>query len=132
MSTLPFTADDVVAAFDRHPEIKPISGFFRTMDSRNRITACCGLSIMAIDAGHSDAVASMTKSIQSSVAAFRKTMGWPGETESDLIRNSDPECQFMHGFDSDFHERMLPLQQSENQAFMVGFRAQQLLKDRIK
>ena len=132
MNALPFTADDVVSAFDRHPEIKPTYGTFRMMDTRNQIKACCGLSIMVIDAGHSDAVATMPLSIKSSVAAFRKTMSWPGETESDLIRNSDPECQFISGFDSDSHEKMLHSQQSENQAFMTGFRARQLLRDRME
>ena len=132
MSTLPFSADDVIAAFDRHPEIKPIFSSFFLWDCEDRVTECCGLSILAIDAGHINLLASIPRSIPEFVAKLRKAMNWPGETDPDKMKFSEPERQFISGFDCGAREDRLFRSQRENEDFMVGFRTRQLLKNRIK
>ncbi len=44
--SFPFTADDVMAAYARHPEIKPARTFYRRDDDRE---LCCPAGIMALD-----------------------------------------------------------------------------------
>ena len=132
MSTLPFTADDVIAAFDRHPEIQPIFSSFFLWDCEDRVTECCGLSILAYDAGHIDLLASIPRSIPDFVAKIRKAMNWPGETDPDKMKLSEPERQFISGFDNGAREDKLFRSECRNEAFMTGFRVRQLLKDRIK
>ena len=132
MSTLPFSAEDVIAAFDRHPEIKPIFGSCFLWDCEDRVTECCGLSILAYDAGHLDVFATIPRSIPDFVAKIKKAMNWPGETDPDKMKLSEPEREFICGFDCGFREDKLFPSQRESEAFMTGFRTRHLLKDRIK
>ena len=132
MSTLPFTADDVIAAFDRHPEIKPIFGSCFLWNHEPRITECCGLSILAFDAGHINALTTIPTSTTDFVARIRKAMGWPGETNPAMVEMFEPECRFVLGFDSGYAEEELHRSELENEDFMTGFRVRRILKDRIK
>ena len=99
MSKLPFTKEQVVAAFARHPEIKPIRCLHRVTttnkDSAPTINACCGVSILVIDAGHSNVVAAINSDTTNVLNSYLEAMGWDHALIDDLEN-------FVMGFDSGY------------------------------
>ena len=117
MSKLPFTAKQVIEAFARHPEIQPLQGAFRTTTTKEgspiTIEACCGVSILLVEAGYSDVVAATTRWLNDVVVAYCLAMGWNRKVVSKDIRD------FIDGFD--IGEKLTGLEREyKSEAYAMG------------
>lgn len=79
---LPFTMQEVIEAYERHPEIEPIQNCYVSKED-GLIVGCCPLSILAIDAGHGETIRREFDAATPTFTgahAIKELMGWDTET----------------------------------------------------